>query len=344
MLISETATVSWNGKNRKYYESLGYCFTKYRDKFEVAIAHLTKGCHALVLVQCDYCGKQYRTQYCNYLKYIKTGKDACSDCAHLKVEDNLHQKFGVSSVFQLEEIKEKTKATCLRKFGKPNPSQAEEIKQKIFETNMKKYGDKCSLNNSVIKEKAQLSCQEHYGVLNPFASLEIQQQIKETNKQKYGKEYISQTEYYKSKVKETSMEKYGVPFITQAPEVIRKMRKSLYQKGKVPSSKPEKIVVSMLKEIYGDKNCIPSFSYDQLNFDCLLKIGDTKIDVEYDGWYWHKDKQEEDKRRNYFLIRRGFKILRIRSLKLLPTYEQIKEAVDKLINQNKHLVYIDLDI
>ena len=68
------------------------------------------------------------------------------------------------------------------------------------------------------------------------------------------------------------------------------------------------------------------------------------IDVDYDGWHWHKNKQEYDKRRNYWVVDQGYKILRIRSNNLLPTHEQIKEAVDYLVKGNHTLTYIDLDI
>lgn len=37
MLLTKTALVKWNNKNRKYYESLGYVFTKNGDSFEVLV-------------------------------------------------------------------------------------------------------------------------------------------------------------------------------------------------------------------------------------------------------------------------------------------------------------------
>lgn len=39
MLLSKTTIVKWNNKNRKYYESLGYIFTKNGDEFEVDVTH-----------------------------------------------------------------------------------------------------------------------------------------------------------------------------------------------------------------------------------------------------------------------------------------------------------------
>ena len=186
-------------------------------------------------------------------------------------------------------------------------------------------------------------CLEKYGVSNVFAREEVKEQIKETNKILYGHENIAHGSLH-YKVIETNMERYGVPYSTQAPEVITKMRQSLYKNGNVPSSKKEKEICQMLEDIYGSESCFPNYAYDRLNFDCLLVIDNIKIDVEYDGWYWHKDKQEEDKRRNYFLTRRGFKVLRIRSSEEMPTKEQIIEAVNILLSTDKKLMHIDLDI
>lgn len=57
MLLSNFAKVKWNNKNRKYYESLGYVFTKNGDSFEVPIEQLTKSSKAIVEVLCDFCKK-----------------------------------------------------------------------------------------------------------------------------------------------------------------------------------------------------------------------------------------------------------------------------------------------
>ena len=80
-------------------------------------------------------------------------------------------------------------------------------------------------------------------------------------------------------------------------------------------------------------------------FDAYGEILDgKKIDVEYDGWYWHKDNQERDKRRNYKLLSLGYKILRIKAKREMPTKDDIKNAVNELLNNNKHYIEIILDI
>lgn len=68
MLLSKTTTIKWNNKNRKYYELLGYVFTRNGDEFEVDVEHLTKASKAIVEVQCDYCGKVVNKAYQTYIK------------------------------------------------------------------------------------------------------------------------------------------------------------------------------------------------------------------------------------------------------------------------------------
>lgn len=329
--------------NIKYYQEKGYIFTKYRDKFEVKVEDLSPCSHKKVEVICDYCGEIYVTPFIAYLNSISKGKCACKKCASKKVQDILQETKGVISVFQLEEIKEKSKQTCKKKYGVSNVAQSEVIKRKIAQTNLERYGNICTLNAPEVKEKAERTCEKNYGVKNSFASKEIQERIKNINIEKYGVENIAHAPIIAEKIKQTNLEKYGVPYSTQAESVIRKMRKSFYKNGSVPSSKEEKQVCEILKQIYGENTCIPNYPCGRLNLDCLLIIDGIKIDVEYDGWYWHKNKQEYDKRRNYWLISQGFRIIRILSNKEVPSKEQIIEAVNK-IKQGEHLVKIILDI
>ena len=85
---------------------------------------------------------------------------------------------------------------------------------------------------------------------------------------------------------------------------------------------------------------------DRINLDCMVCFDGYKIDVEYDGLYYHKDRQEKDKRRNYFLIKQGYKVLRIKGNKKddIPTEEQIIKAIDCLVKGNRSYIEIDMNI
>ena len=81
-LVSKTAKVKWHPIIKKYYESLGYIFTKMGDEFEVKVEDLTGESHVKVDCLCDNCKKPLIWTYQAYNKYVKEdGKTYCNDCA-----------------------------------------------------------------------------------------------------------------------------------------------------------------------------------------------------------------------------------------------------------------------
>ena len=202
-------------------------------------------------------------------------------------------------------------------------------------------GDCCFGCCQIKRENTNL---KHFGVRHIAQSKEIMNKIQSTNLKKYGNICSAQGNNVKEKIKQSNRMKYGCDWSAQSPIVIAKIRQSLYQNGTVPTSKMELSVCQTLCEMYGSENCQPGYPLDNITMDCLLTVNGSKIDVEYDGWYWHKNKQEYDKRRNYYLLQRGYKILRIKSNNELPTKEQLKNAVDYLVKDNHHYTEIILDI
>lgn len=81
----------------------------------------------------------------------------------------------------------------------------------------------------------------------------------------------------------------------------------------------------------------------RLKIDVALEIGGTKIAVEYDAWYWHGDHLDQDARRDSRLIEKGWNILRIRSGALLPTSEQLDEALENLADGTDHVEIVLAD-
>ena len=183
-----------------------------------------------------------------------------------------------------------------------------------------------------------------YGSSTPFKSLEIRNKIDKVFIEKYGVKRPSQLDWVKEKVKQTNLERFGVERPAQSVEIREKMFKTMSDNNNIPISSMQIKLFNLLDEIYGADKVKNNVPYSGLTMDCLLVLGENKIDIEYDGWYWHKDRQEQDKRRNYFLIRRGFKVLRIRSERDFPSKEEIQEKINELLTSEKKLLYIDLDI
>lgn len=181
MLISKTATVKWNSKNKKHYVDLGYCFTKMKDEFDVRVEDLTNGSSAIVNVKCDYCGREFSTTWYEYLDSRKTtASDCCSDpkCTGKKASESLINKYGTRNIFSIEEIKSRLIQTNIEKYGCENPFSNEDIKEKIRNTNLNKYGVEYSMQNKDIVKKSQETCLEKYGVTN-YGAIYSREHIKE---------------------------------------------------------------------------------------------------------------------------------------------------------------------
>jgi len=81
-LISETTIVKWHPSNKKYYESKGYVFTKWKDELEVKVEDLPKGSHSEVKVKCDACGELLDIPWFTYVDNVKENGDYfCRICA-----------------------------------------------------------------------------------------------------------------------------------------------------------------------------------------------------------------------------------------------------------------------
>ena len=80
-LISKTAIVKWNPKNKEYYENKGYTYTKWKDEFKVKVEDLSDSSQSFVKVKCDKCEKVFNVVWYAYKKYVKSDdKYFCVEC------------------------------------------------------------------------------------------------------------------------------------------------------------------------------------------------------------------------------------------------------------------------
>jgi very-short-patch-repair endonuclease len=121
--------------------------------------------------------------------------------------------------------------------------------------------------------------------------------------------------------------------------IKQKVADTFYKNGTTKTSSQQIQVFNMIEAL----GYSPILNYPILSFnlDVALFYKDKLIDVEYDGWHWHKDTQA-DIRRNHVLIDKGLYIIRILSDKLIPDINQINDALNNVINNNKKLQLITL--
>lgn len=87
-----------------------------------------------------------------------------------------------------------------------------------------------------------------------------------------------------------------------------------------------------------------SLNYPESRYriDVVIMRNSQKIAVEYDCCYWHQGNEEHDAKRDNFLISCGWKIIHIKSRRLLPNRKQIKQAINKVLGK-KNIANVVLD-
>lgn len=207
-----------------------------------------------------------------------------------------------------------------------------------YKAQQDEYGDCCRKCNHI---RATKTNRKRYGVDWCLQREDFREKQKQTCLDKYGVEYIGQDANFRKTVERTCLEKYGYTSIGACPEIQTKARRTMQKNGTCPTSREQLALFAMLSEIY--PNAQLNYPVGRCSLDCYVEINNVQIDIEYDGWYWHKDTQEEDRRRNYWLIKQGYKVLRYVSRRALPTADELKQDIKNLVTTDKNLIIKILD-
>lgn len=198
-------------------------------------------------------------------------------------------------------------------------------------------GDFCQLCGY---KKAQMNNLKTYGVKVPTQLPEVQKKIEKTNLKKYGVKSVIMRDGIREMAQDALIEKYGGKSAFCSEDIRLKAQRTLNNNGETQLSSQQKQIYEMLSEKY---ECEINVPCSKFFLDIAVHIKDVKIDIEYDGWYWHKDSKKIDNIRNHIVNNNGYKILRIRSRNKIPDLTTIENALDELINTNKNIKIITLD-
>lgn len=254
-----------------------------------------------------------------------------------KTEKTCMERYGVTNYSKTEESKERRKQTCLDRYGVESYTQTDECKEKTKETCLNRYGVEHVANIKGTREKYINTCLEKYGTINYFQTEEFKEKCKNTMLEKYGSENFSSTEIFSQKTLETWKKKTR----EEIDEILSKRTMSLYNNGTQKCSKEQMKLYKMLYEEY--EEVYLNYPLKGLSLDVLLIKDGVRIDIEYDGWYWHKDSGQRDFQRDYNVRSDGYKILRVRSAGLLPSIEDLKEKIDELVETDRYFTRITLE-
>lgn len=135
MIKENEISITLNKREQvNYYSKLLNKPYNLHDTIAISPYDLLKGSHVIITGICDICGKEKEMMYKTYMVCTDnlTRPYYCANHTLDRVKAELQEKYGVTNVFQLEEIKEKSKQTCLNKYGVGYNSQRPEFKEKFL--------------------------------------------------------------------------------------------------------------------------------------------------------------------------------------------------------------------
>lgn len=182
-------------------------------------------CSTEKIKECPVCGNSF-----SYICNSRGFKECCSiKCAAKnpervkKTKETVLKKYGVSTVLNLPEIREKAlkeassentirkkKEIFLERYGVDNPAKNPEVKEKIRDTQSSQNGGKFAFNGDRQRE----TMAERYGGPSPMYSPEVREKVFKTQRERNSGKLSFNTE----KQRQSMIEKYGGPGRLSSPE------------------------------------------------------------------------------------------------------------------------------
>lgn len=135
-ILQDKVDIKITNFNIDHYVSLGYNPIK-NETLTVNVNDLSQGSGIKVLVECDYCHKQFLKSYRDYCK--TEGRVCCKDCVKHKFSETNLERYGVECSLRNPEIHEKAKTTLTSKYGVEYPLLSKAIQDKCQKTFQEKY-------------------------------------------------------------------------------------------------------------------------------------------------------------------------------------------------------------
>lgn len=79
-----------------------------------------------------------------------------------------------------------------------------------------------------------------------------------------------------------------------------------------------------------------NYEFQGKYIDIALFLKDTPIAIEYDSWFWHGHKLDQDQERAAWLQERGWRVLCIRSNGMIPSLNQLRMAIEQVLDRSTY--------
>jgi len=194
------------------------------------------------------------------------------------------------------------------------------------------HTDCCANRKCQTKKTAECNL-INYGFKYHINQPEFMEKMKRTNLEKYNSEVLFGSDYFINKTKEVVKEKYGVDNISQIESVKLKKSETFFRNGSTRTSRQQIYIHQLFGGELNYSNNTPSLDiafpedkvYIEVNgsgHDLCVKMGNMT----------EKEFKEREKRRYYYLKRRGWKVIFINTVRdYLPSNEVLLEEFNKAL-------------
>lgn len=188
---------------------------------------------------------------------------------------------------------------------------------KIKKTNLEKFGKEYYMQTEEYKKRVQITSIKNYGYNHFTQSDIIKNKIKKTNLEKFGSDSPLKNTDIKNKIKNTLLKKYGVDNSFKSSEIKDKMKKTFLTNYGVDWPSKSEFIKKKKEKSYLDKYGVSS----------ILKLD------------WVREKAKD----RYF-EKYGVNFGNMTEDMILKMKEnKNKKWIDRVLNDNKDLIYISTD-
>ena len=341
MLVSEFVRKEIVPQNRAHCAKWGVPDAKIGDIVEIPIANLGVSSDFKIEVRCDYCGDVFTTSVRVRNRYLRDSiikKDCCKACRPLKVREGTQVKYGVPSTFMLPEVRHKI-SVALKEYvstpkGRAHLETLAAAKRSLSQSVPGPF------SNPEVRRKIQDTCIERYGGPSPLCSAEVRKKAKNTCEERYGVKSVIQNPTFMMKMQDTCIERYGVPNAMQNADI---KQRALENRCNVVVSKPQQAVFDAVKSLgYTAKL---NYRFGPYSYDIAVLDPKYKIDIEYDGYFWHAGRECHDSQRDAFSIQSGWHVIRFKArsgCNDVPTFEQVQNSIKTVLQDNPSVLVVEL--
>lgn len=293
-----------------------------------------------------------------------------------KKNKTMVEKYGVPNPMHNQDLLEKRNSTNLEKYQHSSPLMNEKVRKKIIKSNLEKYGVEYPLQSPTIKEKATNALKEKYGTTNNWNIPGVREKRKQKSLEKYGVEYPIMNILVKERIKNVILQKYDnkhfkqqhiseetinnlndKTWLTEQHHTKKKTIKKItdeidvvspattgryFKKYNVDvlshsSSQGERDIAAYIRSIYSGtvltnvRDVIRPLELD-------VYLPDLKIAFEYNGIFWHGEKQGKDRTYHLNKLQRcaeeGIRLIQITDAEWLTKQEIVQSRISSIVHNN----------